>query len=286
MILPSDHWCSVRYFTNTIDNQGKIITVNDYESAFREDMELSNVVSKIGEIMAENGYPVKDYMQEYKSLIDEDVEEMVTTSNSGAMLEETPLDILRRRVKYDIELRVDWTITTSDNGSSISVSVAAIDAYSNKQVAAANEVNVTKPLPVVVQINEMLTKRMDFFSKQLTDHFADQQANGREITLQLRVWDNSNVNLEDEFNNEELIDVVSEWLAQHTVNGVFNLASNTEMRAKFEQVRIPMYNEKGRAMDARMFATQLRKYLKEQYVIECKVLNKGLGEAVIVIGEK
>lgn len=80
MILPSDHWCSVRYFTNTIDNQGKIITVNDYESAFREDMELSNVVSKIGEIMAENGYPVKDYMQEYKSLIDEDVEEMVTTS--------------------------------------------------------------------------------------------------------------------------------------------------------------------------------------------------------------
>ena len=65
----------------------------------------------------------------------------------------------------------------------------------------------------------------------------------------------------------------------------FNLASNTETRAKFEQVRIPMFNEKGRAMDARMFANQLRKHLREQS-IECKVMNKGLGEAVLVIGEK
>ncbi|MBO7223513.1 MAG: hypothetical protein J6V70_05220, partial [Kiritimatiellae bacterium] len=61
--------------------------------------------------------------------------------------------------------------------------------------------------------------------------------------------------------------------------------SNTETRAKFEQVRIPMFNEKGRAMDARMFATQLRKHLKSQGV-DSKVMNKGLGEAVIVIGEK
>jgi hypothetical protein len=71
----------------------------------------------------------------------------------------------------------------------------------------------------------------------------------------------------------------------NTFNGSFNLTSNTESRAKFEQVRIPMLSDKGRAMDARMFANQLRQYLKTQG-IDSKVMNKGLGEAVIVIGEK
>jgi hypothetical protein len=47
-----------------------------------------------------------------------------------------------------------------------------------------------------------------------------------------------------------------------------------------------MFNDNGRAMDARMFATNLRKFLKQQYLIESKVMNKGLGEAVVVIGEK
>ena len=121
---------------------------------------------------------------------------------------------------------------------------------------------------------------------QLNNHFNDVQTNGREITLQIRCWDSGMITLEEENEDgDELIDVIAEWVEDNTVNGAFNLASNTETRAKFEQVRIPMFNEKGRAMDARMFANQLRKHLREQS-IECKVMNKGLGEAVLVIGEK
>ena len=286
MVLPSDHWCSSRYFTTVIDNQGKKVTVNDYEAAFREDAELYSVANKIGEIMAANGYPVKDYMQEYKSLMDERVEEEVVMSNAGYMLEETPLDMLRSRVKYDIELRVDWMVHQEKNGHSVSVSIAAIDTYSNKQVAAANAVEIMDNLPIALQIDKMLTKQMDNFSRQLTSHFSDVQAHGREITLQLRIWDNSDITLEDEYDDEELIDVISDWMVRNTVDGAFNLSSNTEMRAKYEQVRIPMFNDKGRAMDARMFATNLRKFLKQQYLIDSKVMNKGLGEAVVVIGEK
>ena len=88
------------------------------------------------------------------------------------------------------------------------------------------------------------------------------------------------------YKHAPLIDVISDWMVRNTVDGAFNLSSNTEMRAKYEQVRIPMFNDKGRAMDARMFATNLRKFLKQQYLIESKVMNKGLGEAVVVIGEK
>lgn len=286
MVIPSDHWCTSRYFTKVMDNQGKKVTINDYEAAFREDAELYSVAAKIGEIMAADGYPVKDYMQEYKSLMDEQTEEKVTMSSMGSMIEETSLDMLRRRVKYDIELRVDWTINQEAKGHSVSLNIAAIDTYSNKQVAAANGTGKAADKIVVRLIENALKEEMKSFSAQLNNHFKDVQTNGREITLQIRCWDSGMITLEDENEDgDELIDVIAEWVEDNTVNGAFNLASNTETRAKFEQVRIPMFNDKGRAMDARMFANQLRKYLREQS-IECKVMNKGLGDAVLVLGEK
>ena len=236
--------------------------------------------------MAADGYPVKDYMQEYKSLMDEQTEEEVTMSSMGSMIEETPLDMLRRRVKYDIELRVDWTINKEAKGHSVSLNIAAIDTYSNKQVAAANGTSKAADMIVVRLIENALLEQMSNFALQLNKHFEDLQTNGREISLQIRCWDSGMITLEDENEDgDELIDVIAEWIEDNTVKGAYNLASNTETRAKFEQVRIPMFNEKGRAMDARMFANQLRKYLREQS-IECKVMNKGLGEAVLVLGEK
>ena len=286
MVLPSDHWCSTRYFTNTIENQGKKVTINDYEAAFREDAELYSVANKIGEIMTAKGYPVKDYMQEYKSIMDEQTEEEVTMSSMGAMIEETPLDMLRSRVKYDIELRVDWTIHQEKKGRSVSISIAAIDTYSNKQVAAASGTCDAADKIIARLIEDALNKQIDNFATQLVNHFSDLAHNGREITLQIRTWDSGSITLEDEnANGVALIDVISAWVEDNTVNGSFNLTSNTESRAKFEQVRIPMLSDKGRAMDARMFANQLRQYLKTQG-IDSKVMNKGLGEAVIVIGEK
>lgn len=285
MVIPSDHWCTSRYFTKTMDNQGKKVTINDYEAAFREDAELYSVAVKIGEIMAADGYPVKDYMQEYKSLMDEQTEE-VTMSSMGSIIEETPLDMLRSRVKYDIELRVDWMVHQEKNGRSVSVNIAAIDTYSNKQVAAASGTCNTADKIIARLIEDALNKQMGGFTQQLNNHFTDLTNNGREITLQIRVWDSGSITLEDE--NAEgvaLIDMISSWVEDNTVAGAFNLTSNTESRAKFEQVRIPMLNAKGRAMDARMFANQLRQYLKTQGV-DSKVMNKGLGDATLILGEK
>ena len=40
MILPSDNWCTQRYFTQPFDNQGSTVKVPDYQRAFTEDIEL------------------------------------------------------------------------------------------------------------------------------------------------------------------------------------------------------------------------------------------------------
>ena len=55
----------------------------------------------------------------------------------------------------------------------------------------------------------------------------------------------------------------------------------------FEQVRIPLFDEAGKAVDARGFTKGLQKYLAAApFTIVNKLMTKGLGQAVIVLGEK
>ena len=129
---------------------------------------------------------------------------------------------------------------------------------------------------------------MDGFLSQLQSHFEDLLENGREVAFSVKVFDNgSGISLEDEFDGEELTDIIEAWMAQNTVNHRFNMTDATENQITFEQVRIPIYRENGMPMDTRQFVNNLRKHLRaEPYNIVSKVDTQGLGRADLIIGEK
>lgn len=287
MILPSSHWCDTRYFTTNFDNQGKRTIINDYELAFRQDSELPKVTAKIGQLLSKYGFQVKDYTHEIQAINDRYAEDEVTMSHNGGSLTETPLDVLRRTVKYDIEISVDWDVIRSGAQNAISMTIEAFDSYTNKRIATATGTSEPSSDIIDKQIEDAISKQLPPFAKQMDKFFNDLKKNGREIRLTVRVFDTSEYDLETEFGNTELIDSIQDWLADNTVNSVFNLSASTESRADFEQVKIPFFDERGRAMDARSFAVSLRKYLGgSPFNFPCKIMNRGLGEAVIIIGDK
>jgi hypothetical protein len=111
--------------------------------------------------------------------------------------------------------------------------------------------------------------------------------NGREVMLTVKIWDTWEYDLESEFDGEELIDIIDDWMFKNTVSGRFNMSDATENVIRFEQVRIPLFDNNGRAIDARAFAKDVSKFLKaEPYFVESKLMTRGLGEAIIVLGEK
>ena len=76
-------------------------------------------------------------------------------------------------------------------------------------------------------------------------------------------------------------------MQEHTVKGKFNSSDVTENLMTIEQVRIPMFDTDGKALDARIFLKGLQKYLKTApYNIDSKLIIRGLGEAILVLGEK
>lgn len=288
MILPSDNWCNQRYFMTTFSDQGTNVKVPNYQQAFMEDAELSQVISKVGSVLTELGYSLKDAEQEIKSISMKTAEDNVTSSKtSGASLVESPLDMLKRRIKSDVIIQIWWKIDRSSGGHSASFTLEAFDAYTNKRIATSTGTTKESKEAVSVLLANAVKGNIKQFDHQMDNWYADQQKNGREISLTVRCWDNWEKDLETEYEGEELTDCIQDWLRKNTVNGVFNLSDGTESFAQFEQVRIPLFDENGQALDARGFASNLRKYLrKSPFNIASKVMIRGLGEAIIVLGEK
>lgn len=290
MVVPADVWCSENGYMTTYDNQGDEVSVPDYEKAVQNDMDLVNAITKIGELMAERGLPLKDLASTVRSIRQSSAEDEMTVSrSSGSSLAESPLDKLLNRAKADILVELAWKINTVGPKQSVTYTLRGIDAYTNKQVAAAQGTGIpsfSAEIPVLIE--EATLEKMDGFIAQLQAHFDDLLANGREVNVNIRVFDNgSGMSLEDEYDGYELIDIIDDWMAQNTVQHRYSLTDATENMMRFEQVRIPLYRENGMPMDTRRFVTELRRYLsKEPFNITSKVLTKGLGRADLVLGEK
>lgn len=288
MILPSDNWCTQRYFTTTYQDIGGTVTVPDYQLAFRQDTELGGVISLVGQMLTDRGYSLKDSEQELKAMAMRAAEDNVTMSRtSGASLVESPLDVLKRRSKADIIIQIGWQVHKADGGKAVTFALEAFDSYTSKRIATATGTSEPSNDIVPAILETTVRQYIDAFDSQMDRYFAGLVQNGREIVLTVRCWDSWENDLETEYDGEELTDCIHDWLYDNTVNGSFNLTDGTESFLQFEQVRIPLADERGRAVDARAFATDLRKYLQEPpFEITSKVMMRGLGEAIIVLGEK
>jgi len=288
MILPSDNWCEQRYFMTEFDNQGIKLKVPNYKQVFQEDSEIGQVISKIGSLMIDRGFQLKDAEQELKAIEERSAEDNMTTSTTtGSSLSESPLDKLRNKAKADITIQIWWEIKKTDQGRSVSFRLDAFDAYTSKRIAASTGTsapNNTDITPILLQ-NAVLAN-IDPFVTQLQKHFDEMVTDGREVVVTVKRWNSWDKNLETEIEGKEINDYVNEWMQKNTVKGRFSANPNENIN-KMDQVRIPMYDSNNNAMDARQFTKGLQKYLKgAPFNFEVKLMTRGLGEAILILGEK
>lgn len=289
MVVPSDAWCKEHGYVQNFDNQGTIEVIPDYKKALSTDKDLNGVITKIGALMADRGFPLKDMQQNLKSIANLSAEDrLITSKTSGSAITESPLDRLRRTAKADIILEVDWTVNTVGPNRSVTYILRALDAYSNKQVAATDGTgkgSFSAEIPVLLA--EAVNDHMSVFTDRLQQHFDDMMANGREVVLDMRVFDSSAVDFEKEFDGYELNEIIDNWLADNCVNHRFSKSDATETMILYEQVRIPLYKANGMPQDTYGFARELARFLgAAPYRITVKTINRGLGRCLLILGEK
>ena len=289
MVIPSDNWCIQNGFYTQVENMGMTVKVPNYKQALQESMGLKLAIAKLNDLMAERQFPLQSLEQTIKNLEQRRMEDNLTTSKAGNELAESPLDEVARTAKCDIILELSWEQKNFGPKHSVSYILEARDAYTGKSIGASAGTGAPSfSADVDVLLEEAIVANMDNFNNRLMDHFTEMQEIGREIVIDIKVFANNaaGIDLETEFGDEELVDIIEDWLQKNTVQGRFSRQYSSENVANFTQVRIPVYDERGRAIDANGFAKQLAKFLRKDFNIPVKVMVKGLGRAVLILGEK
>lgn len=292
MVVPSDNWCIKNGYTMSFNEMGTIKTLPDYKAALQNETDLLMTISKINTMMADRGFPLVNLETALKNMEQESAEISVLTSKSGGSLAENPIDVLQRAANADIIIQLTYVINKNGPQRSITFMLQGFDAYTNKQIAGAQGTgspSFATETPVLLE--EAVLSHIEDFNTRLQNHFNDLFENGREIVFQTRVWDSSPIDLEEEFDYKgeklELGEIIEDWVSENTVKGRFSTGTYTQNVIRFDQVRIPLYDERQRAMDTRRWVRDLRTLLtKAPFNQQVKIHTRGLGEIWLIIGEK
>ena len=265
MIVPDKQWCLEKgYFTET-EHNGKKRQKEDYERAMG-DSDFHNVELAINQIMAERGFPmISAGAQQESDDEDEMFDEAFEGAQSGAGTQTDSYDQLLMANKPDIILKVGWNINPAGSLYSADYRMEAVDSYSNKSVAplAGQTGEVRRTVPFSVALKQTAKNNMDAFCSLLQQYFDDLQENGREVTLDVRIVDNGDgITMNSEYGGQELGNLIYEWVSDNTQGHQFTQRAAGRNMQRYNQVRIPLKDSKGRPQQAAQWANGLRDYLK------------------------
>ena len=188
MVVPSDNFCSQHEYTLSYENQGKTVTVPDYAKALQQDADLQMAISKIEEMMAERGFPLKNLEATLKNISNQSAEEAMLNSKSGSDVAENPIDKLKKTAKADIIIQLGYTEKEIGPKTQLDFILRGLDSYTDKAIAnASGKGPSTFETNVAILLQEAVLSYIDQFNSQLMAHFEDLAANGREIILRIKV---------------------------------------------------------------------------------------------------
>ncbi len=287
MVIPADAWCIRNGYVQNFNNMGSIEKIPNYKAALQNNSDIRAIISSMADFMQKEDYQIESLEHALKNVESDAAFDMVSTSKSGSVMAESPKDKLLLQAKPDIILDLDFEEIKFGPKIAVKFNLQAIDAYTGKIISGnTGQGTPSSAADKTNQLQEVVLSFKDNFLSGLMNHFNSLFKDGREIVVEVTRWDNCSIDFEEEYDDTELGELIEDWMHDNTVNHRFSTQMATENRMRFDQVRIPLYNEKGRALDAKRWAGGLAKFIKDTTGQECKVQGRGLGLVRITMGEK
>lgn len=290
IIIPSRTWCQQQgYMTEYTNMSGNTIKVPDFDRAFDENEQVSMMIGAMQDFMTRENYKVEDLKASLAKLKSRAARDNMTTAGGG--LQSSPIDELNKTAKPDIAIELYYSIKKDGPYKYLEFNVSAIDAYTSAPVSTGNIGRGTSAAStdVVNQLEEAVLSFKDKFISDMDRYYARLFENGRQIVVRCTLAENCGINYEEEFDGNELGELIENFVADNAMKGNYSLQDKTENEVYFDDVRIPMeYEENGktRGTDANWFAKKLRKYIEEVTGEKCKTDVIGLAEVNVIMGGK
>ena len=285
LVIPSDQLLQQFGKLKQQEALGKTLQVRDYNGYLLTDQDSKFIISTIQSAFIQMGYPLNDLEQTLKSINEQEMLDAIDGIQKDAKT------ILLTTAKPDIILELDYNIVTDrssrDFKKSLTYTLRAIDAFSNKVVATIQQTNFegnSKAKTPAALMEAALAKDTKGFTQQINNHFNTIIETGREITLRVTIDNGVNLTMSDEcLDGDTYSDFIIDWVKVNTLLGAYNMNRNTETEMYFTNVKIKTLNDNGTQYSAYDFARELSRALNKGCGIKSRNTTQGLGMATISI---
>ena len=285
LVIPSDQLLQQFGKLKQQEALGKTLQVRDYNGYLLTDQDSKFIISTIQSAFIQMGYPLNDLEQTLKSINEQEMLDAIDGIQKDAKT------ILLTTAKPDIILELDYNIVTDrssrDFKKSLTYTLRAIDAFSNKVVATIQQTNFegnSKTTTPAALMEAALATDTKGFTQQINNHFNTIIETGREITLRVTIDNGVNLTMLDEcLDGDTYSDFIIDWVKVNTLLGAYNMNRNTETEMYFTNVKIKTLNDNGTQYSAYDFARELSKALNKGCGIKSRNTTQGLGMATISI---
>lgn len=288
MVIPSDGWCSSNGFMKSQVINGVEYFEPEYRKALLSSPELKMAISTVNRLMSNEGFNLVDLESTLKNIEVENAENSVTMSSSGAMINESPRETLARVARADLIFEITWHVNKIGPQSSVLWTLRALDSYSLKEVASAGSTSaqsIGKELSVLLE--ESIASNMSSFLGLLKNYFTQLKTLGREIALEIRIWDNAGFNFESDFEDDELGYFIKQWVKRNAVGGTTTPSLSSPNVLKYTNIRIPNVDAEGYQITASDWIHKLSRRLKKAPTVGgVTEYSKGLGTIILILGTK
>lgn len=285
MVLPADQVLQRGGYISQISVNGETITERKYNDYLLNDNNSKQIISSIqGEFIKMN-FPLSDFEQTLKQLRNDSARDLADGIGRDAKTE--LLSTAQPDIILEIDYDLKYSLTSHDysNSGRVSYTLRAIDAYTNKVVAAigADQLNGAS---VASSIAMSLDSKMKMFAKDIQNYFSNILTMGREVTIRVNVAEGSNINLSDEsIEGDTYADWIIDYVKTNTVKGAYKMLRNSDKELYFVNARIPLIQPDGTQYGVYDWSRDLSKNLRKNLGVKCANRAQGLGEVVLTINE-
>jgi hypothetical protein len=101
--------------------------------------------------------------------------------------------------------------------------------------------------------------------------------NGRPVKVIFSLSQGASITLSDEIDPEglPLSDIIEAWIGDNAFRNDYNLQGSTELKMIFDEVRIPLKDEKGKNYNPNRFSVKIQQFLKTKSITAGKEIKNG-----------
>jgi hypothetical protein len=277
---------------NTEAVQPKIMVIpfvkenEDLRTVLEADFKKRDVITSVKDGFDKRGFTTKDFVATLKEAKD------AKLFNSN-----TQSDVKSALVEFsgaDIYVEVEYSITqSSPRGKIASVILHAYDVATGNSYADARcnsgerydtddgtliNVAVSTPPPTYGDKPSSIPC-LDGFLNSIQAKFTDMVAKGRAVKVDFSLDATAARNFDSKINingkQQALADVIDDWLADHSYKNNYHLQGGTPTRLFYDDVRIPVFDERGRNYKLNKFGQELTDFLTSKGITAKRATKNG-----------